>query len=51
MNNETTSEQLAAIEELDNERKLFCEKLKIKYADKWSGKKKPNETKIKGKKV
>lgn len=47
----TTPEQLAAIEKLDAERKLFCEKLKIKYADKWFGKKKTNETKIKGKKM
>jgi len=47
----TTPEQLAAIEQLDKERKLFCEQLKIKYADKWSGKKKPNETKIKTKKM
>jgi len=46
-----TQEQLAGIERLDAERKLFCEKLKIKYADKWSGKKKLNETKIKGKKM
>lgn len=35
-----TSEQLSAIAKLDKELKLFCEQLKIKYADKWRKKKK-----------